>query len=272
MPTFDRISPSSFSPNPLLDRFFDDSFGSRFAGGGGGGGGLWDYSNTVGPVIETPRTSTNGESRGVIHRHEAESYQSNSLSERLLNLRLDDGHSGGGCSGGENRNGPDAEPRAVAGGAGTGNQPIVRPAVPLIVADNTTRIQDIDLQDDPQELSLPRDPQISQHKSSIRKSDDGLFVIPGIPQKPQHLRGKGQEQAARTGTRRRHSVDNVLDGETFDANDKPGLPLLRHSKSWREDTTPKTTQLLACPYLKYAPGKNSYRCRAAAYPSIHRLK
>lgn len=44
------------------------------------------------------------------------------------------------------------------------------------------------------------------------------------------------------------------------------------SNHGKKNTTRTITQLLACPYLKYAPEKNSYRCRAAAYLTIHRLK
>ncbi|KAF4937174.1 hypothetical protein CGCF245_v005898 [Colletotrichum fructicola] len=253
--------PYYLHPSPMLDCYYSppldehnclDFVSGAGGGGGGGGGGLGDYYSIGGPVIETLHTSTNGISRGIVHRHETESYGSSYLSERLSNLRLDDGHGGGGgvAAAEENRSSPDAGQRAVASSARTGNQPVVQPPLPPIVADNITPTQDVDLQDDSQEHSLSHDSQTPPHRSAARKSDDGLFAIPRMPQKPQNLWGEGEETAARTGPRRRHSVDNGPDGETLDANENSGLPLLRHIKSWKENTTRTTTQLLACPCLK----------------------
>ncbi|KAH9230985.1 hypothetical protein K456DRAFT_480616 [Colletotrichum gloeosporioides 23] len=94
----------------------------------------------------------------------------------------------------------------------------------------------------------------------MRKSDDGLFTIPGIPRKPQPE------------THREPSTHNVPHGDSREANDDFRQPQLRCSKLRRGTSPGNTTRLLACPYLKSASGANNHRCKGAAYRTIHRLK
>ncbi|KAF5489313.1 hypothetical protein CGCS363_v011892 [Colletotrichum siamense] len=130
----------------------------------------------------------------------------------------------------------------------------------------------VDLQLNAPESLLSRDVQISQQSRSLRKSGDGLFVVPEIPQKLQHPRAETQGTSVRKGILRSCSNEDELDDERLVFNDRQPS-LLRHSKSWNEEVTvSKATRRLACPYLKYEPERFHHRCRGAAYTTIHRLK
>ncbi|KAF4918075.1 hypothetical protein CGCVW01_v009213, partial [Colletotrichum viniferum] len=217
-------------------------------------------------------TSTNGDSRGVVHPHETVIYASNSFSDRFLNRSISDRH-GGSRPRNVTRNRPNAELHTVVSSTQTDIPPTARPPVPLSVAENLVRTHASGPQDISYERLLSQDSQALQHESPIRKSDDGPFIVPAIPRKCQHLRTEREEAATTTEAHREHSVGRVLDGGSHEVNDDVRQPSPRSSKSRKENSPEDTSRLLACPYLRRkVPGKVNHRCRAAAYPTIHRLK
>ncbi|KAK2768007.1 hypothetical protein CKAH01_04575 [Colletotrichum kahawae] len=111
--------------------------------------------------------------------------------------------------------------------------------------------------------------------TTAHKSEDGLFGIPEVPCDSEVLRCKSPNLLPLdTDSCPTNQVGIPINiGDTLVDNESKEV-LLERSKSSREpnDTKQHKTRLLACPYPKHDPETHGYRCRAAAFSKIHRLK